>query len=105
MSTTATMGEMANSSVEFYPKGTRSGGGGGGGGKAEGSHVGGDFGATLNELRELMELRGTDALQKIQESYGDTAGLCQRLQSSATDGEQAWLDDCFNKRGVRWLEE
>ncbi|XP_018555668.1 plasma membrane calcium-transporting ATPase 3b isoform X1 [Lates calcarifer] len=84
MSTTATMGEMANSAVEFYPKGTR--GGGGGGGRADGSHVGGDFGVTVKELRELMELRGADALQKIQDSYGDTEGLCQRLQSNITDG-------------------
>ncbi|XP_029690434.1 plasma membrane calcium-transporting ATPase 4 [Takifugu rubripes] len=33
-----------------------------------------------------MELRGADALQKIQDSYGDTEGLCQRLLSSPTDG-------------------
>ncbi|XP_025757481.1 LOW QUALITY PROTEIN: plasma membrane calcium-transporting ATPase 3b [Oreochromis niloticus] len=84
MSTTATMGEMANSAVEFYPKGTR--GGGGGGGRADGSHAGGDFGVTVKELRELMELRGADALQKIQDSYGDTEGLCRRLQSNTTDG-------------------
>ncbi|XP_029292014.1 plasma membrane calcium-transporting ATPase 3b isoform X2 [Cottoperca gobio] len=83
MSTTATMGEMANSAVEFYPKGTR---GAGSGGKADGSQAGGDFGATVMELTELMELRGTDALQKIQENYGDTEGLCQRLQSSTTEG-------------------
>ncbi|KAM9785677.1 plasma membrane calcium-transporting ATPase 3b isoform 3-T3 [Neosynchiropus ocellatus] len=84
MSTTATMGEMANSAVEFYPKGTR--GAAGGGGKADGSHAGGEFGVTVKELRELMELRGTEALQKIQDSYSDTEGLCQRLQSSTTDG-------------------
>ncbi|XP_008302259.1 plasma membrane calcium-transporting ATPase 3-like, partial [Stegastes partitus] len=83
MSTTATMGEMANSAVEFYPKGTR---GGGGGGRADGSHAGGDFGVTVMELRELMELRGADAIQKVQDSYGGTDGLCQRLQSSVTDG-------------------
>uniref|UniRef100_A0A669CM08 Calcium-transporting ATPase n=1 Tax=Oreochromis niloticus TaxID=8128 RepID=A0A669CM08_ORENI len=75
---------MANSAVEFYPKGTR--GGGGGGGRADGSHAGGDFGVTVKELRELMELRGADALQKIQDSYGDTEGLCRRLQSNTTDG-------------------
>lgn len=80
------MGEMANSTVEFYPKGTRSGSRGGG--RADGSHAGGDFGVTVKELRELMELRGSEALQKIQDSYGDTEGLCQRLQSSTTDGEQ-----------------
>ncbi|XP_068454588.1 plasma membrane calcium-transporting ATPase 3b isoform X1 [Clinocottus analis] len=83
MSTTATMGEMANSAVEFYPKGTR---GVAGGGRADGGHAGGDFGVTVTELTELMELRGPDALQKIQESYGDTEGLCQRLQSSTTEG-------------------
>ncbi|KAM9343466.1 LOW QUALITY PROTEIN: plasma membrane calcium-transporting ATPase 3b [Pholidichthys leucotaenia] len=81
MSTTATMGEMANSTVEFYPKGTR-----GGGGRADGSHAGGDFGVTVKELRELMELRGADALQKVQDSYGDTEGLCRRLHSNTTDG-------------------
>uniref|UniRef100_A0A1A8KD03 Calcium-transporting ATPase n=1 Tax=Nothobranchius kuhntae TaxID=321403 RepID=A0A1A8KD03_NOTKU len=84
MSTTATMGEMANSAVEFYPKGTR--GRGGGGGRADGSLAGGDFGVTVQELRELMELRGSEALQKIQDGYGDTEGLCQRLQSNTTDG-------------------
>uniref|UniRef100_A0A8C6LHU9 Calcium-transporting ATPase n=1 Tax=Nothobranchius furzeri TaxID=105023 RepID=A0A8C6LHU9_NOTFU len=83
MSTTATMGEMANSAVEFYPKGTR---GRAGGGRADGSLAGGDFGVTVQELRELMELRGSEALQKIQDGYGDTEGLCQRLQSSTTDG-------------------
>lgn len=88
------MGEMANSAVEFYPKGTR--GGGGGGGRADGSHAGGDFGATVTELRELMELRGADALQKIQDSYGDTEGLCQRLQSSTTDGKVACMHNWFD---------
>ena len=79
------MGEMANSAVEFYPKGAR---GTGSVGRAEGSQAGGDFGVTVTELAELMELRGTDALQKIQESYGDTDGLCQRLQSNTTEGER-----------------
>ncbi|XP_056129286.1 plasma membrane calcium-transporting ATPase 3b isoform X6 [Lampris incognitus] len=78
------MGEMANSAVEFYPKGTR--GGVGGGVRADGNHTGGDFGVTVQDLRELMELRGAEALQKIQESYGDTVGLCQRIQSHPTDG-------------------
>lgn len=80
------MGEMANSAVEFFPKGTRTGSRGGG--RADGSHAGGDFGVTVKELRELMELRGTEALQKIQDSYGDTEGLCQRLQSNTTEGER-----------------
>lgn len=84
MSTSATMGEMANSAVEFYPKGTRSGSRGG---RGDGGQAGGDLQVTVKELGELMELRGADALQKIQDSYGDTEGLCRRLQSSPTDGE------------------
>jgi len=91
------MGEMANSAVEFYPKGTR--GGGGGGRTADGSHAGGDFGVTVTELRELMELRGSEAIQKVQDSYGDTAGLCQRLQSNTTDGKQAWREQM-----VEWVK-
>uniref|UniRef100_A0A8C6TS15 Calcium-transporting ATPase n=1 Tax=Neogobius melanostomus TaxID=47308 RepID=A0A8C6TS15_9GOBI len=58
------MGDMANNSV----------------------HAGADFGVTLTELRELMEFRGNDALQKIESSYGNTEGLCQRLHSSTTEG-------------------
>ena len=81
MSTTATMGEMANSAVEFYPKGSRGGGG------QTGEAGGGDFGVTLEELRDLMELRGPEALQKIQENYTDTESLCQRLKTSPADGE------------------
>uniref|UniRef100_A0A8C2G2M1 Calcium-transporting ATPase n=1 Tax=Cyprinus carpio TaxID=7962 RepID=A0A8C2G2M1_CYPCA len=71
------MGEMANSAVEFYPKR--------GGGGAETNHAG-DFGVTLEELRSLMELRGPEALQKIQDSFGDVESLCQRLKSSTSDG-------------------
>ncbi|CAB1436311.1 unnamed protein product [Pleuronectes platessa] len=76
------MGEMANSAVEFYPKGSRAAGGG----RADGSLAGGDFGVTVLELRELMELRAGEALTKIEDSYGDTEGLCQRLQTNTIDG-------------------
>ncbi|KAB0400407.1 hypothetical protein E2I00_010737, partial [Balaenoptera physalus] len=46
----------------------------------------GDFGITLAELRALMELRSTDALRKIQESYGDVYGICTRLKTSPNEG-------------------
>ncbi|XP_061665441.1 plasma membrane calcium-transporting ATPase 3b isoform X6 [Syngnathoides biaculeatus] len=100
MSTTATMGEMANSAVEFYPKGTR------GGGREDGGRGGGDFGVTLKELRELMEFRGGEALQKIQDSYGDTDGLCQRLQSSTTDacGNVAAGAEDEGEGEANWIE-
>ncbi|KYO17406.1 hypothetical protein Y1Q_0020028 [Alligator mississippiensis] len=46
----------------------------------------GDFGITLAELRDLMELRATDALHKIQECYGDVYGICTRLKTSPNEG-------------------
>lgn len=71
------MGDMANSSIEFHPKPQQ---------QREVPHVGG-FGCTLAELRSLMELRGAEALQKIQEAYGDVSGLCRRLKTSPTEGK------------------
>ncbi|XP_070791276.1 plasma membrane calcium-transporting ATPase 3 isoform X19 [Pituophis catenifer annectens] len=70
------MGDMANSSVDFYPKNQR----------REMNHAGG-FGCTLSELRSLMELRGAEALQKVQETYTDVNGLCRRLKTSPTEGD------------------
>nr|XP_020648695.1 plasma membrane calcium-transporting ATPase 3 [Pogona vitticeps] len=69
------MGDMANSSVDFYPKNQR----------RELNHAGG-FGCTLAELRSLMELRGAEAIQKVQETYTDVNGLCRRLKTSPTEG-------------------
>ncbi|XP_070597464.1 plasma membrane calcium-transporting ATPase 3 isoform X2 [Erythrolamprus reginae] len=69
------MGDMANSSVDFYPKNQ----------KREMNHAGG-FGCTLMELRSLMELRGAEAIQKVQETYTDVNGLCRRLKTSPTEG-------------------
>ncbi|XP_048878051.1 plasma membrane calcium-transporting ATPase 2 isoform X7 [Brienomyrus brachyistius] len=67
------MGDMTNS--DFYAKNQRN----------EGSHAGG-FGCSLMDLRTLMELRGNDAIVKIQEDYGDVEGLCKRLKTSPTEG-------------------
>ncbi|GAA6081251.1 plasma membrane calcium-transporting ATPase 1a isoform X1 [Tachysurus ichikawai] len=46
----------------------------------------GEFGCSLKELRSLMELRGAEGLQKIQDTYGDVNGLCNRLKTSPVDG-------------------
>ncbi|XP_059572012.1 plasma membrane calcium-transporting ATPase 2 isoform X5 [Alligator mississippiensis] len=67
------MGDMTNS--DFYTKNQRN----------ETNHAG-DFGCTLEELRSLMELRGTEAVVKIKETYGDTEGLCRRLKTSPIEG-------------------
>ncbi|XP_036720787.1 plasma membrane calcium-transporting ATPase 1 isoform X5 [Balaenoptera musculus] len=70
------MGDMANNSVAY---------GGVKNSLKEANHDG-DFGITLAELRALMELRSTDALRKIQESYGDVYGICTRLKTSPNEG-------------------
>uniref|UniRef100_A0A673JED2 Calcium-transporting ATPase n=1 Tax=Sinocyclocheilus rhinocerous TaxID=307959 RepID=A0A673JED2_9TELE len=51
---------------------------------AEPNHDG-EFGCSLKELRSLMELRGAEGLHKIQETYGDVNGLCNRLKTSPVD--------------------
>ncbi|XP_041431053.1 plasma membrane calcium-transporting ATPase 3 isoform X1 [Xenopus laevis] len=79
------MGDL-NSSVDFYPKNQR----------REQNHAGG-FGCTLQELRSLMELRGAEAIQKIQDSYSDVNGLCRRLKTSPTEGLSENIAD-FEKR-------
>ncbi|XP_053227060.1 plasma membrane calcium-transporting ATPase 3 isoform X2 [Podarcis raffonei] len=83
------MGDMANSSVDFYPKGQR----------RELNHAGG-FGCTLAELRSLMELRGAEAIQKVQETYTDVNGLCRRLKTSPTEGLSDNTADLEKRRQI-----
>uniref|UniRef100_A0AAQ4QWY0 Calcium-transporting ATPase n=1 Tax=Gasterosteus aculeatus aculeatus TaxID=481459 RepID=A0AAQ4QWY0_GASAC len=52
---------------------------------SEGNHDG-DFGVTVMELRELMELRSAEAVSKIQEAHGDVQGICRRLKTSPIEG-------------------
>jgi len=61
----------------------------------------GEFGVTLAELRELMELRGTDALQRIQTQYSGVLELCRRLCTSPTEG--LCIDFVYDRR--RWLTQ
>ncbi|XP_042307083.1 plasma membrane calcium-transporting ATPase 3 isoform X1 [Sceloporus undulatus] len=83
------MGDMANSSVDFYPKNQR----------RELNHAGG-FGCTLAELRSLMELRGAEAIQKVQETYSDVNGLCRRLKTSPTEGLSDNTADLEKRRQI-----
>ncbi|KAF7707590.1 plasma membrane calcium-transporting ATPase 1-like [Silurus meridionalis] len=57
-----------------------------------------EFGCTLQDLRSLMDLRGTDGLQRIQECYGDVQGICSRLKSSPTDGLSVNADDLARRK-------
>uniref|UniRef100_A0A8C0RJN1 Calcium-transporting ATPase n=1 Tax=Canis lupus familiaris TaxID=9615 RepID=A0A8C0RJN1_CANLF len=84
------MGDMANSSIEFHPKPQQ---------QREAPHAGG-FGCTLAELRSLMELRGAEALQKVQEAYGDVSGLCRRLKTSPTEGLANNANDLEKRRQI-----
>ncbi|XP_054574178.1 plasma membrane calcium-transporting ATPase 3 isoform X12 [Eptesicus fuscus] len=84
------MGDMANSSIEFHPKPQQ---------QREAPHAGG-FGCTLAELRSLMELRGAEALQKVQEAYGDVSGLCRRLKTSPTEGLADNANDLEKRRQI-----
>ncbi|XP_029682106.1 plasma membrane calcium-transporting ATPase 2-like isoform X2 [Takifugu rubripes] len=52
---------------------------------AEGNHDG-EFGVTLLELRDLMELRSAEAVNKIQDTHGDVQAICRRLKTSPIEG-------------------
>uniref|UniRef100_A0A914WZ25 P-type Ca(2+) transporter n=1 Tax=Plectus sambesii TaxID=2011161 RepID=A0A914WZ25_9BILA len=45
-----------------------------------------DYGCSVNDLRNLMEYRGTEGKTKIQSDYGDTEGLCMRLKTDSING-------------------
>ncbi|XP_018116777.1 plasma membrane calcium-transporting ATPase 2 isoform X2 [Xenopus laevis] len=79
------MGDMSNS--DFYSKNQRN----------ETNHAA-DFSCTLMELRSLMEMRGSEAVVKINECYGDTDGLCRRLQTSPTEGLPGTVADLEKRR-------
>uniref|UniRef100_A0A8C5WB95 Calcium-transporting ATPase n=1 Tax=Leptobrachium leishanense TaxID=445787 RepID=A0A8C5WB95_9ANUR len=81
------MGDMGNS--DLYSKNQRN----------EVNHAS-DFGCTLMELRSLMELRGTEAVVKIKECYGDTDALCRTLKTSPTEGLPGTLSDLEKRRQV-----
>ncbi|XP_074990869.1 plasma membrane calcium-transporting ATPase 3 [Calonectris borealis] len=80
------MGDLANSAGDAGP--------------------GGGFGCSLAELRALMELRGAEALLKVQEAYGDVHGLCRRLRTSPTDGLSEGAAELERRRqvfGQNWI--
>lgn len=46
------------------------------------------FGCTPKELKELMEIRGPEAIARIRNKYGSMDELCRRLAVSPNEG--AW---------------
>uniref|UniRef100_UPI00398EFFAB plasma membrane calcium-transporting ATPase 2 isoform X9 n=1 Tax=Pristiophorus japonicus TaxID=55135 RepID=UPI00398EFFAB len=83
------MGDMTNSAVDFYPKNQR----------GESNHAG-EFGCSLDELRSLMELRGAEGVQKMQDTYGDVNGFCRRLKTSPTEGLAGNPADLENRKQI-----
>lgn len=47
----------------------------------------GDFGCTVMDLRKLMELRSTDAMNQINIHYGGVINLCSRLKTNPVEGK------------------
>lgn len=47
---------------------------------------GGDYGCSLAELRQLMELRGPEGLAKVQADYGSVMEICNRLRTDPNNG-------------------
>ena len=45
------------------------------------------YGVTLKQLRDLMELRGKEAVDKLQE-VGGAQGLCKKLKTSEANGKE-----------------
>ena len=47
------------------------------------------FRCKLKELRDLMEVRGHEAVLRIQQDYGGVVELCRRLYTSPNEGIHA----------------
>ncbi|XP_042264146.1 plasma membrane calcium-transporting ATPase 1-like isoform X1 [Thunnus maccoyii] len=65
-------------------------------GRAEANQT--ESSCSLQELRSLMELRGAEALTRIQESYGDVNGLCARLKTSPVAGLDGNSEDIDRRK-------
>ncbi|XP_021394471.1 plasma membrane calcium-transporting ATPase 4 isoform X2 [Lonchura striata] len=66
---------------------------------AEGSHEG-DFGCSLVELRNLMELRSAEAVARLNDSYGGVQNVCKRLKTSPVEGLSGNPTDLEKRRQV-----
>ncbi|XP_010722720.1 plasma membrane calcium-transporting ATPase 4 isoform X2 [Meleagris gallopavo] len=66
---------------------------------AEGNHEG-DFGCSVVELRNLMELRSAEAVTRINDSYGGVQTVCKRLKTSPVEGLSGNPTDLEKRRQV-----
>lgn len=58
------------------------------------------YGVTVQQLRELMETRGHEAIQRIQDEYGGIQDLCRKLYTSPTDGLSGSAADLEHRRAT-----
>ncbi|XP_069094553.1 plasma membrane calcium-transporting ATPase 4 isoform X4 [Pleurodeles waltl] len=80
---------MTNNSADHHP----------GNSVVESNHEG-DFGCTLEEMRGLMELRGGEAVTRINEVYGGVQNICRRLKTSPVEGLSGNPADLEKRRQV-----
>ncbi|XP_065505550.1 plasma membrane calcium-transporting ATPase 4 isoform X1 [Caloenas nicobarica] len=66
---------------------------------AEGNHEG-DFGCSMVELRNLMELRSAEAVARLNDSYGGVQNICKRLKTSPVEGLSGNPTDLEKRRQV-----
>ncbi|KAK6750359.1 hypothetical protein RB195_002375 [Necator americanus] len=60
----------------------------------------GEYGASLEELRALMEYRGAEAKEKIDADYGGITGLCERLKTDPNNGIPNTTSELERRRAV-----
>jgi len=58
------------------------------------------FGCTAKELKELMETRGIDALNRLKHKYGTVDELCRRLHVSSNEGKLTCLIRRYSDKNV-----
>ena len=49
------------------------------------------FGISLKQLRDLMEYRGAEGVQKLNEELGGVKGLIAKLNTSETNGKESFI--------------
>nr|CAB3224470.1 plasma membrane calcium-transporting ATPase 3 [Phallusia mammillata] len=58
------------------------------------------FGCSLNDLRTLMECRGSEGIERITRNFSNVHGLCKQLKTSPTDGLTTNPADLEHRRKV-----
>ncbi|XP_053310350.1 plasma membrane calcium-transporting ATPase 4 isoform X2 [Spea bombifrons] len=80
---------MANNSTDHHPANSVN----------DGSYEG-DFGCSVDELRDLMELRSGEAVNRIRETYGGVPNICRKLKTSPVEGLSGNPSDLEKRRQI-----